>query len=34
MSAFFDNTSETGMMCGAAENRAVGMQGNGGGLPK
>jgi hypothetical protein len=32
--AFFDNTSETGMMCEIAEKRAEGMEGNGGGLPK
>ena len=32
--AFFDNTCEAGMMCGTAENRAEGMEGNGGGLPK
>ncbi len=32
--AFFDNTCEAGMMCGTAENRAEGMEGNGSGLPK
>jgi hypothetical protein len=32
--AFFDDTCEAGMMCGNAENRTEGMDGNGGGLPK
>ncbi len=32
--AFFDNTCEAGMMCGTAENRAEGLEGNGGGVQK
>jgi hypothetical protein len=32
--AFFDNTSEAGMICETAENRAEGMEVKGGGLPK
>ena len=32
--AFFDNTSEAGMICETAENRAEGMEVKGGGLAK
>ena len=32
--AFLDNTTEAGMMCETAAKRTVGMEGNGGGLPK